>query len=320
MRISLPHAVCSPRALATFVLAFILASSFAACASSPVQRRVGLISSADRDAKAALAAENSIDAGKIPARTFAVTPFTVGTHDTLLTPLGFGLADLLVTDLARSPQLQMVERLRTDAILRELSLVDAGITDPRGAPRVGKLIGARRLLIGSVSSGGGDVVRLQARVVDVIGGTVQELVSAEAPLSRIIEAEKALALLVFERLGITLTPAQRTLVEQRQSTQLAALVAYGRGVEADAHGDAAGAMAAFGEASRLDASFAAARTQVAVAGPAAASQSRASGVQRVLDLSTQALNQPIATRVSEAADATVATSLSISFLLTVTVR
>src|SRR5204863_174871 len=79
-----------------------------------------------------------------------VLPFTVAGRDTLLTPLGFGLAELLVTDLSVSSQLQMLDRLRIDAILRELALVDSGVTDPRAAPRVGRLMGARRLLIGSV--------------------------------------------------------------------------------------------------------------------------------------------------------------------------
>jgi TolB-like protein len=294
----------------------LLAYTVAACATDPARRHATLIADADVDARRALAAETRLDPAKIPARAFAVTPFTVAAHDTLLTPLGFGLADLLGTDLARSPELQMVERLRTEAILRELSLVDEGITDPHAAPRVGRLIGARRLLIGSISRLNNDAVLIQARVVDVIAGTVEDAVSAEAPLSRIIDAEKELALLLFQRLGITLTPAQRDRVELRQTTQLAALVAYGRGVEAESHGDAAGATAAFDEAARLDVAFVAARTQLAAA-PSATS--RGSSVQRVLDLSTQALNQPIASRVPEAADAPLSTSQIIALIISVRV-
>ncbi len=289
----------------------------AACASTPTNRRATTIASADKAAKAAIEKENTIDAAKIPARTFAVMPFAVASGDTLLAPLSFGLADVLVNDLSRSPELKLVERLQTNAILRELSLVDEGITDPKQAPRVGRLIGARRLLIGDASRGAGGTVRLSARVVDVIGGTVQELVSAEAPLDRILDAEKQLALLLFERLGITLTPAQRQRVEQRQTTQLAALVAYGRGVQAEAKGDAIGATAAFEEASRLDAAFSAARSQLS-GGPAAASQ-RASNVSRVLDLSVQAVNAPVAARLPEAVDAPLASGSVLSIIFTVRV-
>ncbi len=289
-----------------------------ACATTPLKRRSALISDADAQAKAALASETKIDAAKIPARSFAVLPFTVAERDTLLTPLGFGIADLLTTDLSRSPQLRLVERLRTDAILRELDLVDAGVTDPRTAPRVGKLMGARRLLIGSIMAPRPGTVRLNARVVDVISGTVQELSTADAPLDHIVDAEKELALLLLERLGITLTPAQRVLVEQKQTTQLAAVVAYGRGVDADAHGDVAAALAAYSDAARIDVTFAAARSQSVAAAPAS-QQSRSSAVQRVVDLSTTALNQPIATRVPEAVDAPLTNSLAVALLITIRV-
>ncbi len=289
----------------------------AACASNPAVRRATMIDAADKAAKAAIENENRLDPGKIPARTFAVMPFSVASQDTLLQPLSFGLADLLIGDLSKSPELRLVERLHTNAILRELDLVDQGLVDPRQGPRVGRLVGARRLLLGTASMSNTETVRLDARVVDVIAGTVQDVVSAEAPIARVIDAEKALALLLFERLGITLTPAQRLRVEQRQTTQLAALVAYGRGVQAEARGDAVGATAAFEEASRLDAAFSAARAQMAAAPPPA---QRASSVARVLDLSTQAINAPITTRVAEAVDAPLATGsvLALTFTIRVT--
>lgn len=303
------HAGLLPR-----TLPFLAALTLSACASTPVMRRAALITDADKAAKAALANENKLDVGKIPARTFAVLPFTVASRDTILQPLGFGLADLLASDLARSPELKLVERTQTEAMLRELKLVDDGVTDPKQAPRVGKLVGARRILIGDASRAASGAVQLNARVVDVIAGSVQELVTAEAPLERVIDAEKALALLLFERLGITLTPAQRLFVEQRQSTQLAALVAYGRGVQAEASGDAAGATAAFEEASRLDAAFTAARSQAAAAPAPAASSSSSSQAKsnvatanaiaaRVVDLAATAVNAPVTVKLPEAVDA-----------------
>ena len=306
------------RAKSATGLTLVLAVWLTACASNPAVRRATVIGDADKAAKAALANERSLDPGKIPARTFAVLPFAVASTDTLLQPLSFGLADLLIADLAKSPELRMVERMQTNAMLRELDMVDRGLVDPRQGPRVGRLIGARRLLLGDVSHGPGGTIRLSARVVDAIAGTVQDLVTAEAPMDRVIDAEKELALLLFERLGITLTPAQRLRVEQRQTTQLTALVAYGRGVQAEARGDVAGATVAFEEASRLDAAFAAARTQVA-SGSAPASQQRASSVARVLDLSTQAINAPVSTRLPEAVDAPLASGSLLSLIFTIRV-
>jgi TolB-like protein len=289
----------------------------AACASNPASRRATVISDADKAAKAALASENSLDPSKIPARTFAVLPFSVEMKDTLIVPLSFGLADLLINDLSKTPELRLVERMHTNAIMRELNMVDEGITDPRQGPRVGRLVGARRLLLGSATMVGGTTMRLDARVVDVIAGTVQDVLSATAPLERVIDAEKQLALLIIERLGITLTPAQRTRIEQRQTSQLTALVAYGRGVEAETRGDALAATAAFEEASRLDVAFSVARGQLA--GSAPSSSRAANSVQRVIELTTTSVNAPVTTRIPEAVDAPLARGSVLDLIFTVRV-
>jgi TolB-like protein len=300
----------------TTLLAACCLAGAGACASNPAARRSVLIADADRAAKDAVASEQRLDVAKIPARSLAVLPFTVSTSDTLLTPLGFGLADLLSTDLAVSQQLVIVDRLRLGAVLRELKLVDEGVTDPRGAPRVGRIIGARRLLIGNVTVEPTGTLRLHARIVDAIAGTIDDEVVGEAPLARVLDAEKSLAMLLFNRLGVTLTPAQRVAVERQQTTQLSALLAFGRGVQADTRGDVSGALEAFNEASRVDASFSAARAHAASPSNSAP---RATGAQRVLSLTTQALNQAAGGRVSEAADAALAASLTVPVAVTIRV-
>ncbi|HZI44674.1 MAG TPA: CsgG/HfaB family protein, partial [Ilumatobacter sp.] len=81
-----------------------------------------------------------------------MAPFSVDGVDTALAPLAYALADLLMTDLARSAQLRIVDRLRLDALLREVRLVEAGRVDTATAPRVGRLVGARRLVIGALAA------------------------------------------------------------------------------------------------------------------------------------------------------------------------
>lgn len=262
--------------------------------------------------------EAQIDASRFPPGSLSVLPFTVAERDTLLTPLGFGIADLLVVDLAKSPRLQLLERDRLHAIMRELDLIDQGNVDPRVAPRVGRLVGASRVVVGNLSSGGPGELVISARVVDVAAGTVAQVVSARAPLVRFFDAQKAVAFQVFEQLGIALTPAQRARVEQTQTTDLAALVAYGQGVEADARGDAARAALAYEEATRLDAAFSVARG-VRSTGSPTASGTRVTGVQRILELSSQAINAPAANRVADAADLPLSSSQVLTLLLTIRV-
>jgi len=267
---AVPPRVVVPSLLTLTALATL--GFIAACASGGVTSRAAMIADADRQAKEAVAAESKIDVSRIPARSLAVLPFTVSTPDTLLQPLGYAMAEFLSTDLSQSNQLILVDRLRTAAIFRELDMVDKGEIDPRGAPRVGRLIGARQLLIGSVTDAGGGDLLYSARLVDVISGTVAPLVSARAPAGRVIDAERALALRLIEELGVTLTPAQRVAIEQRQVVNVSAMVAFGKGLQAETKGDIPGALAAFEEANRLDAAFAA-RGQGTLAGGLSASRS-----------------------------------------------
>jgi hypothetical protein len=192
------------------------------------------------------------------ARALGVLPFGVAATDTIVMPLAYGLADLLMTDLSRTTQLQLVDRLRLDAIIRELHLVSEGRVDSASAPRAGQLIGARRLVIGRLASGPGGTLLINARITDVSTGQIQPGVSARAPLASILDAEKALALELFHQLGVTLTPAELSAVEQRPTRNLAALLAYSRGVEDEVDGDLHGADTHLAEAVRLDPGFAAA--------------------------------------------------------------
>jgi TolB-like protein len=287
-----------------------------------VRQRAYAIRVADVTARAAVTHESTLDVTRIPARSFAVLPFTATGGDSLLTPLRFALPALLMSDLAVSPSLRLVDRLATDAVLRETQLIDAGAVDPRGAPRVGRLVGARRLLLGEVTYSGPTRIRISARVVDVLAGTVQELVSAEAPLDRVIDAERALAVRLFEQLDVTLTPAQRAKIEQQQPVQLAAVVAYGRGVDAEAHGDVPRAQAAFAEAAKQDRRFASAPAAppIGTAPPSLRAADPATRIEQVTALGVAALNAPLPTKLPEAADAPLSPSTALAISILVRVR
>src|SRR5690242_1716236 len=100
----------------------------------------GRATEAELAARHAVVAEQSIRPDTFSARSLGIAPFAVGAADTALAPLAYGLADLLMTDLARSAQLRVVDRLRLDALLREVQLVEAGRVDLATAPRVGRLV------------------------------------------------------------------------------------------------------------------------------------------------------------------------------------
>jgi TolB-like protein len=209
---------------------------------------------AEQALREALAREDSIRPDTFPARTLAVAPLVAAGGDSTLVALSYGLADILLTDLARSRQLAIVERARVDVALREQRLVREGRVDSATAPRLGRILGARRVVLGVLArtpSG----VGIDTRIVDVPSGQVTGGFSTVARLDDILAAEKELAFRIFAELGVTLAPAERALVAQRPTGSLAALVAYGHAVREEAVGRYDAAATEYQRALRADPSF-----------------------------------------------------------------
>jgi hypothetical protein len=302
----------------TLTLALSISLVSSGCASS-IQQRSATIAASDRQAKAVIEMEQQLDPSRIPPRSLSVMPFEAVSTDSVLVRLGYALAAFLSADLGVvAPQLQLVERQRVDAIVREAGLAQQGAIDARTAPRVGRLVGAFRSVIGSITRTNGNSLILNSRIVEVVNGQVRDAVSANTSLDQIIDAEKALALRLFAALNITLTPAQRARVERRQTTNLSAILAFGRGLEAEARGDAAAATRAFQEAARIDPGFEAARAQAS----GRSSTSRPAGVTRILALTEQVINAVETTRTAEVTNIAGEQALANSslFTLLITIR
>src|SRR5215510_15000642 len=99
----------------------------------------------------------SAPAAAAPARsagpaTVTVLYFDNDTGDASLTYLGKGLADMMITDLAAVPAIQVVEREKLESLLKELKLQRTRYFDPRTAQQIGKGLGARFAVTGSFTS------------------------------------------------------------------------------------------------------------------------------------------------------------------------
>src|SRR4051812_27433504 len=205
--------LCSSAGSVALMSSFVFGCATAGSRTGPGES--GPTLAAKATARAALASEQAINPATIPESTIVVAPFRALTNDEASNLLAYGLADLLMVDLSRSHRLAIVERVRMDAMLRELQLVTAGRIDSSTAPRVGRLVGARRIVVGSLGTRPGQQLAIDARVANVVTGDVRPAISATAPLDDIFAAEKALAFLLFEQLGVNLTPTERAAVEQR---------------------------------------------------------------------------------------------------------
>jgi TolB-like protein len=85
--------------------------------------------------------------------------------------LGRFLADTLLTDLAQSERLHMVERAEIGKALTELKLQSTGLAEPQDVKKVGKLLGAERMIVGSYLVRDNQLL-INARLLDVRNGRV----------------------------------------------------------------------------------------------------------------------------------------------------
>ena len=285
-----------PRRASAAALALPVLIAAAGCRPS-VRTAPEPVEQARLEARRQIAAETTINAATLPERSVGVAPLAINASDSTLAPLAYGLADLLMTDLAQSKQLVVVERLRMDALLRELNLARSGRVDTATAPRVGRLIGARRLVVGSLTQAPGSRVRVDARIADVPTQQVRAAVSATTAVNDILDAEKELAFRLFQQLGVNLSPGERRAIEQRPTKNLAALLAYSRGVRFEAEGQYAAAAREYGAALRLDPGFAASQrrlNEVKAAAPSTAGRAVVGGgeVARAVATTTDNVNRP----------------------------
>jgi TolB-like protein len=103
-----------------------------------------------------------------------------------------GLAQMLISDLARVDAVQLVERDRLEAVLAELKLAKSGAVDPTTAAKVGKLLGARYLVLGGYFDLAG-TLRVDARVVEVETGRLVQSVAASGKPDDFLAIEQKLA-------------------------------------------------------------------------------------------------------------------------------
>ncbi|MDB4916021.1 MAG: hypothetical protein JWM95_3665, partial [Gemmatimonadetes bacterium] len=177
------------------------------------------------DAKAAVAQEATLSTQPGNPRTIAVLPLRFSGADTSLKVLERGFADLLTTDLARSSQLTLVERSRMQALMDEIKLQQGGGTEAATNVRAGKLLRAGRVVQGAILQVDSTNLRVDAAVVDVPTSQVQGSAQAADLLEQVFNLEKKIALDLFTQLGVTLTVAERTQIEQRPTRSMQAFLA-----------------------------------------------------------------------------------------------
>ncbi len=133
--------------------------------------------------------------------------------------LEVGLQQMLISELAQNDALRIVERADLQALLREQELAAEGRVDASTAARIGRLVGARYMILGNFV----DIfeqVRMDARVVDVETGELLRARGVQDRREQIYGLVVELAQAVTE--GLELPELPRAVQEERRERDIPA--------------------------------------------------------------------------------------------------
>ena len=188
-------------------------------------------------AQKALEEEGTLKA-PIGRNTLAVLYFLNKTDRPELNPVQKGLALMLTTDLSTVKGIQVIERVKLQALVEEMGLGTSGLVEPDTAPRVGKLLGAERLVGGNISAGQqAQILQIQSTLLDVPSQEIRGQPMVKGNLSNLFILEKDLLFEIIKLLQIELKPEERERLRRPCSTNMSALMALFNGIEESDKGE-----------------------------------------------------------------------------------
>jgi TolB-like protein len=174
--------------------------------------------------------------------TLAVLYFDNNSKQPELEVMRKGLADLMVTDLVEWGGVTVVERDKLEAVLGELKLQRTRAFDQSTAVKVGKFLGAKYLLSGSLTVSGARVI-LDARVLDAGSGAVAVAARAEGSADDIFSIEQQLV----DKLIVGIDVSVKNVSPRKRASvpSLDALLDYSKAIDLSDQGKAEEAQLAF---------------------------------------------------------------------------
>jgi tetratricopeptide (TPR) repeat protein/TolB-like protein len=144
-----------------------------------------------------LAAPASAQEKAPPLRRIAIMPLVNLKPDKDTDWLGKGTAETLTTNLMKVSSLILVEQTQLAAVLYQQDRQIADFADPKTAVKVGKIVGAERVLIGSYAREGQSIL-FNVRMVDVETGIVLQAASVQGDWTKIFDLMTQLATAVID--------------------------------------------------------------------------------------------------------------------------
>jgi curli biogenesis system outer membrane secretion channel CsgG len=156
---------------------------------------------------------------------------------------------MLITELAVNSELRLVDRNRIQEVLTEIDLGASGKVDANSAARIGKLVGARYMIMGGFIDWYSDF-RFDARIVDVETSEIIQAKFVRGKRADMFDMVVQLADQITR--GAELKPLSKNLMEERKEIKLSedAVRMYTKGLIYQDRGDTEKAVELFSQVAR----------------------------------------------------------------------
>lgn len=141
-----------------------------------------------------------------------------------------GLAAMTISELAVNPGVRVVERAQLQQILTEQNLGREGRVDPNTVVQIGRLIGAKYMVTGTIYDVRGDF-RIDARLFDAETGQILRTQRVQGRLDNVFDLVTRLSAQLMRDANLpALTPRQQEAREAQGNPPTPAVMAYSRAV------------------------------------------------------------------------------------------
>ena len=234
-------------------------------ARSQIQERIKKVvrNRISTEVRQAIADERNLNVANVPENTIAILYFKNINRWDKLNPMEKGLAVMLTTDLSKVQRLKVIERMKLQQLMTELKLSQSELFDTQAAPRLGRLLGARKLIKGGFMTTDEGYIQIIAAIVESSSGSLAaDEAQAEGRLNEFFKIEKELVFQLIKEMGIRLSYSEIEDIKKVPTENFMAFLAYAQGLDFEDDGDMVRAQSAYQRALKLDPKFQLAKEKV----------------------------------------------------------
>lgn len=180
-------------------------------------------------------------------------------------PLSKGMAEMLINEIAQNKAVRVVERDRLQPLLEEQNLQESNRVDKETAVKLGKILGARHMLMGSFVIDPNRNMRIDVRAVNTETSAIEFVETVNGKADKLLD----LVIQMGEKLNAglklpALKTASATIPAAKSPNQFKAMMAMSQALEAEDKKDMTTAATLYRNAVALAPEYAPVQAKVAM--------------------------------------------------------